>query len=101
MEAGEIVITAKNGTKVTYTITVGKIIVMEIEKLNPTNDRRYHYTAFTIQSSSNTELGRYKFGLQEASAAVPTVQELLDGDGIYRKVSATTASNSVVWALFI
>ncbi len=75
------------------TITVGtlgtNIEVSTVAKANPTEDKRYHYVAFTIQADGTTSMGRHKFALSLKTNPVPTVQEMNDGDGVYRIVNPT------------
>ena len=75
------------------TITVGtlstNIEISTVSKANPTEDKRYHYVAFTIQADGTTSMGRHKFALSLKTNPVPTVQEMNDGDGVYRIVNPT------------
>ena len=75
------------------TITVGtlstNIEVSTVSKANPTEDKRYHYVAFTIQADGTTSMGRHKFALSLKTDPAPTVQEMNDGDGVYRIVYPT------------
>ena len=73
------------------TIAVGtlstNIEVSTVRKANPAEDKRYHYVAFTIQADGTTSMGRHKFALSLETDPPPTVQEMNDGDGVYRIVN--------------
>ncbi len=92
-------ITAEDGsTQSKYTLTIAQIAATEMPKTQAM-DRRYHYAAFTVQSKSGADLGRFKFGLKAVSEKAPTASELADGDGIYRKVTGLTSRNILAYTL--
>ena len=94
-----ITITAEDGsTQEKYTLTIMAQIVEEMSQTLPM-DRRYHYVAFTVQSQSGANLGRFKLGLKAVSEEAPTTSELADGAGIYRKVTGLTSRNILAYTL--
>ena len=92
-------ITEEDGsTQSEYTLTIAQIAVEEMPKTLMV-DRRYHYAAFTVQSKSGANLGRFKFGLKPASEKAPTASELADGAGIYRKVAGLISRNILAYTV--
>ncbi len=92
-------ITAEDGsTQSEYTLAIMAQIVEEMPKTQAM-DRRYHYVAFTVQSKSRENLGRFKFGLKAAEEKAPTASELADGAGIYRKVTSLALRNILAYTL--
>ncbi|OQX28902.1 MAG: hypothetical protein B0D92_06505 [Spirochaeta sp. LUC14_002_19_P3] len=71
----------------------------EIARANPTQDRRYHYIAFTLKSADDADKGVYRLGLKKNSEATPTVQNLQDGDVIHRKINSDVKNNVVGYTL--
>ncbi len=86
-----ITITAEDGTSADYTLKLMKlIIVMEMEKINPDKDRRYHYVLFTIRSGDGTSsLGRHKLALKLNTDPPPSVQDMREGAGVYRIINSS------------
>ena len=92
-------ITAEDGsTQSEYTLAIMAQIVEEMPKTQAM-DKRYHYVAFNVQSQSGDNPGRFKFGLKTASEKAPTASELVDGDGIYRKVTGLASRNILAYTL--
>ena len=92
-------ITAEDGsTQGEYTLTIMAQIVEEMTKTQAM-DRRYHYTAFTVQSKSGANPGRFKFGLKAVTEEAPSASELTDGAGIYRKVTGIASRNILAYTL--
>ncbi len=92
-------ITAEDGSiQSEYTLTIAQITAEEMSRTQAM-DRRYHYVAFTVQSQSGANLGRFKFGLKAVSEKAPTASELGSGDGIYRKVTGLTSRNILAYTL--
>ena len=92
-------ITAEDGsTQGEYTLTIMAQIVEEMTKTQAM-DRRYHYAAFTVQSKSGANPGRFKFGLKAVTEEAPTASELADGAGIYRKVTGLASRNILAYTL--
>ncbi len=73
------------------TITVGtlstNIEISTVAKANPAEDKRYHYVAFTLQADGTSSMGRHKFALNFKTDPAPTIQEMNDGNGVYRIVN--------------
>ncbi len=86
-----ITITAEDGTSVNYTLKlINLIIVVEMEKINPDKDRRYHYVLFTIRSGDGTtSLGRHKLALKLNTDPPPSVQDMREGAGVYRIINSS------------
>ena len=63
------------------------IEVSTVAKANTAEDKRYHYVAFTLQADGTSSMGRHKFALSLKADPAPTVQEMNDGDGVYRIVN--------------
>ena len=92
-------ITAEDGsTQGEYTLAIAQIAAEEMPKALMM-DRRYHYAAFTVQSKSGANPGRFKFGLKAVTEEAPTASELADGAGIYRKVTGIASRNILAYTL--
>ena len=93
-------ITAEDGSTQgsVHTCHIMAQIVEEMTKVQAM-DRRYHYAAFSIQSKSGANPGRFKFGLKAAAEKAPTASELADGAGIYRKVTGIASRNILAYTL--
>ncbi len=87
-----ITVTAEDGTtSVDYTITLSAAFqVASIPKSNDDTQRRFHYVLFNISSLDSANDGRYKLALKAQGTAAPTVQEITDGVGVWRRLKAQT-----------
>ena len=86
-----VTITAEDGATTTdYTLVVThRIVLNSVLKTDAANHRRYTYVLFTVASGAQTDLGRYKLALTEASEDTPTAEAMTAGAGVSRGIGAT------------